>query len=233
MPKMVGLVKPLKPEWMDRAAELFIEGQQIGQIKQSINEYLSYEIKSAIVVSKTRESLVNLWGNATHRTDRIRDLAIETYMNEPKSRNAVHWSLMLLTYPVFADIAGYIGRISSMQDTFTKSWVREKLYGSWGERNELIQSVTHIVRTMIEFGALERVKMGTYRTKSKMLSGDLAKRLLVETSKALSAQAYYELSELTNVPQMFPFDYTVTHEWIYNTGYFEMTGVAGRPVMVN
>ena len=45
-------------------------------------------------------------------------------------------------------------------------------------------------------------------------------------------KAYYEPSELSNVPQMFPFEYTVDSDLIFGTHEFELGNFGGSPVVV-
>ena len=42
-----------------------------------------------------------------------------------------------------------------------------------------------------------------------------------------------ELSELSTIPQFFPFVFDVTHEWIYRTGFFELSNIGGKAVLMD
>ena len=54
MAKMVGLSRNLKLPWLNKAAELVLRGQTEQEIKEELNEYLRFEIASAINIRKTR-----------------------------------------------------------------------------------------------------------------------------------------------------------------------------------
>ena len=49
MAKMVGLSRNLKLPWLNEVVRLYVEGLEDDQIKEQLNEYLSYEIGSPTV----------------------------------------------------------------------------------------------------------------------------------------------------------------------------------------
>ena len=61
MAKMVGLSRNLKLPWLNEVVRLYAEGLDDNQIKEKLNEYLSFEIGSPTVLRKTREILMNIW----------------------------------------------------------------------------------------------------------------------------------------------------------------------------
>ena len=61
MAKMVGLSRTIKLPWLNKAAKLYQENLSQEEYKAQMNEYLSFEIESAIVLRKTREILMNVW----------------------------------------------------------------------------------------------------------------------------------------------------------------------------
>ena len=60
MAKMIGLSRNLKLQWLNKVVELVLEGLPEPEIKEQLNEYLKFEIVSAINVRKTREILMNI-----------------------------------------------------------------------------------------------------------------------------------------------------------------------------
>ena len=61
MAKMVGLSRKLKLPWLKYTVDLVADGTSESEIKDKLNEYLSYEIESPTVLRKTREILMNIW----------------------------------------------------------------------------------------------------------------------------------------------------------------------------
>ena len=232
MAKMVGLSRAIKMEWLDKIVSLVQEGHSEAEIKSMLNEYLSFEIESPTVLRKTREILMNTWVYPLEGAGDIREVALNAYKTEKANRLALHWCMMLLAYPIFCDITGLIGKLSTIQDTFTTSWLREKIYEEWGERATLLHSSAKLLQILVYLGAIERVKTGEYRIKQYPVFDSETIRVIVMTAMKLKLKAYYELSELSIIPQFFPFVFDVTHEWIYSTGYFKLSNFGGKAVLM-
>ena len=73
MAKMVGLSRNLKLPWLNEVVRLYAEGLDDNQIKEKLNEYLSFEIGSPTVLRKTREILMNIWVYENDYTAALRD----------------------------------------------------------------------------------------------------------------------------------------------------------------
>lgn len=233
MAKMVGLARPVKIEWLNRTVELLLDGKSVDEIKADLNEYLSFEIDSPTSLRKTRESLINTWIVDSQESADVRAAALEAYKTGKASKLALHWCMLSLSYPIFADIATLIGKISHIQDEFTTAWVKEKLYESWGERTTLDVPVKNILRTLVDFGTLCKVKTGVYRIQQVPILDEDSIKIIVLTILTQKQKAYYEISEIASTPQMFPFIFDVTYEWIYNAGCFTLTNFGGKAVLMS
>jgi len=44
----------------------------------------------------------------------------------------------------------------------------------------------------------------------------------------LKERAYYEVSELPSISQMFPFDYAVSLEWLHNSPKYMLNNYGGK-----
>lgn len=233
MAKMVGLARPLRLEWMNKTVDLILEGKNPSQIKDELNEYLSFEIDSPTSLRKTRESLINIWFADQDVSKNIRDSALKAYPTVRNNSLALHWCMLIVAYPIFADISSLIGKVSTIEETFTTMWIREKLYESWGKRTTLDVPVKNILRTMVGFGVLEKVKTGVYKIKQRPVLDDASRRIIVKTILSLKQKAYYEISDLPFAPQMFPFVFDITHEFIYNSGCFGLSNFGGKAVIIS
>jgi len=145
MAKIVGLSRSIKLEWLNKTAELVLEGKEETQIKDELNEYLSFEIKSPTNLRKTREILMTIWVRTPDKLAALKKQALEAYQDEKSNKLAIHWSLMLVAYPVFSDVCALIGKLTNIQETFAASWLKEKLFEAWGERTTLFHSSDKIL----------------------------------------------------------------------------------------
>lgn len=228
MAKIIGLSRSIKLEWLNKTVELVLEGKDETQIKDELNEYLSFEIKSAINLRKTREILMTIWVRTPEELSTLKQLALEAYKDEKSNKLALHWSMMLVAYPVFCDVCALIGKLTNIQDTFTTSWLKEKLFEMWGERTTLFHSSDKILQTLKLIGAIENEKVGVYRIKKYPVTDSKTIQVLLMAILSLKEKAYYEVVELSSVPQTFPFEYSVSHEWLHDSDLFTLNNFGGK-----
>jgi len=233
MAKMVGLSRTIKIEWLNKVVSLVNEGMTPENIKEVLNDYIGFEISSLDNIRKSRDILMNLWVYPfeDEKANLIRKQALEAIKNENEDKLAMHWCMLLLYYPVFVDVTGMIGKLSSMQDSFSLAWLKDKMFEEWGERTTLFHSLDKIMQTLRQIGAVDS-KNGVYTVNHYEIKDAATKKILLKTILALKMQAYYEPSELSNVSQMFPFEYTVDSELIFGNQDFELGNFGGSPVVV-
>lgn len=231
MAKIVGFSRPIKIEWLNRTVELILEGKDESRIKDELNQYLAFEIKSPTNIRKTREILMTIWVNAPAEALSLKQAAILAYKIDNTGRLAAHWSMMLLAYPVFSDICSLIGKIAKIQDTFTVGWLKDRLAETWGERPTLIYSIDRIMSTLKSVGAVESVKTGIYKIKKHEITSANGLGVLLMAMLLLKEKAYYDVSELSCLPKLFPFVFDVSHEWLHYDEKFSMSNFGGRVVL--
>ncbi|OHW63398.1 hypothetical protein EUAN_02620 [Andreesenia angusta] len=231
MAKMIGMSRGIKLEWLDKTVDLIIEGKNEEDIKSELNEYLSFEIKSATNLRKSREILMNIWVRTADDVEEIKEFAIELCKRECSSRRVAHWCMMLITYPVFSDVCSLIGKITDMQEKFKTGWLKQKLFDFWGESSTLLHSTDKILQTLKQFGAIESLEKGEYKAKTYEVKSEAEESLIAMTIIALNDKAYYEVSELSSIPQMFPFRYSISHEMLHNSELFALNNFGGKVVV--
>lgn len=231
MAKMIGLSRSIKLEWLNKTVELVLEGKDETQIKDELNEYLSFEIKSSTNLRKTREILMTIWVRTPDKLAELKKQALEAYQDEKSNKLAIHWSMMLVAYPVFSDVCALIGKLTNIQDTFTTSWLKEKLFEVWGERTTLFHSSDKILQTLKLIGAIKNEKVGVYRINKYPVTDVKTIQVLLMAILNLKEKAYYEVAELSSVPQAFPFEYNVSLEWLHNSDMFTLSNFGGKIVV--
>lgn len=231
MSKIVGLSRAIKPEWLNKTVEFVLQGDDDATIKEKLNEYLSFEIESPTNLRKTREILLTVWVKPAAFAPEIHSKAVEAFRSERSNKLALSWAMLLLAYPVFADVTGLIGKISNVQDTFTTSWLREKLHEEWGERTTLLHTCDKILQTLKYLGTIESVKTGVYRIKQYKVSDEKTISVLLLSLLALELKAYYGIPELSRIPLFFPFEYSLSTDWLHKSPDFTLENFGGKTVL--
>jgi len=231
MAKLVGLSRPIKLEWLNKTVELIKEGKTEEEIKDALNEYLSFEILSPTNLRKTREILMLIWVKTPDEMLKIRELALEIYEKENIEKLVIHWCMLLLAYPVFSEVCSLIGKLTDIQETYTTAWLKHKLFDSWGERTTLLHFVDKMLQTLKYLGVVDNEKKGVYKILTIDIKDDQTKILIALTIISANNNTYYEISELSQVPHMFPFNYSITHELLHCSDFFTLNNFGGKVVV--
>lgn len=228
MAKMVGLSRSIKLPWLDKTVELMGQDLSEQELKDALNEYLSFEIGSPTVLRKTREILMHTWYYDEPETKAIRDQALDLIRKNLDDKLALHWCMLLAAYPVFQDVTRLIGKIIEFQDEFTVKQLRQKLYDEWGERATLLHSLEKIIATMRNLGAIEADKPGTYHAvKRKIRSQDVAD-FMIYVVISLGDASYYSVQDLKEMECLFPFEYQVSKETLAADERFVISNFGGE-----
>ena len=132
---------------------------------------------------------------------------------------------------VFADVCSLIGKLSNIQDTFSTAWLKEKLFEIWGERGTLVHSTGRTLQTLRNLGVIENEKVSVFRIKKHDVTAQKSIQVLLMALLSLREKAYYEISELSCVPQFFPFIFDVSYEWLHNSEVFKLNNFGGKIVL--
>ncbi len=229
MAKMVGLSRNLKLPWLNEVVRLYVEGLEDDQIKEQLNEYLSYEIGSPTVLRKTREILMNIWVYENDYTDSLRNEALRLIQKDSDYALPVHWCMMLAAYPVFRDMCRLIGKIGEFEEKITMKQIKQKLFDEWGERSTLYHSIDKLVATLKALDVLESSKVGVYSIKTHSFSKPEIVNFLLYTMMKIDDVGYYSLLNLENSLYLFPFEYQVSKESIMADDRF-MLGTFGGEI---
>lgn len=232
MAKMVGLSRNLKLPWLNEVVRLYAEGLDDNQIKEKLNEYLSFEIGSPTVLRKTREILMNIWVYENDYTAALRDEALRLFQKDSDYALPVHWCMMLAAYPVFQDMCRLIGKIGEFEETITTKQIKQKLFDEWGERSTLYHSSDKLISTLKALEALDSEKTGVYSIKKHEFSKPEIVDFLLYAMMKIDDAGYYSLLDLENSVYLFPFEYKVSKETILMDDRFT-TGTFGGELSIS
>jgi len=231
MGKIVGLSRVIKPEWLNKTVEFIVQGEDISSIKEKLNDYLSFEIQSPTNLRLTREILMGIWVKTSESAPIIHKIALDAYKSGQSDKMALHWAMIMIAYPVFSDVTCRIGKIGLIQDTFATSWLKTKLTETWGHRATLFHSCDKILQTLKALGAIENKKVGIYGIKKHEITDEKTITVLLLSLLALNRQAYYDIAELGNNPLFFPFEFSVSLDWLHRSLLFNLSNIGGKTVL--
>ena len=228
MAKTVGLSRNIKMQWLNKAVALLYDNLEETEYKSALNEYLGFEIGSAINIRKTREILMHLWFYKDDETNDIRELGLSLIRAYPDYALPIHWCMILITYPVFADVCKLIGRISDFQEEITLAQLKQKLFDEWGERTTLFHSTDKIIMTMKDMGVLSCEKPGKYHIQKYPISNEQIVNYMLLVAIKVGENSYYTLPDLTNIGVLFPFEYRMNKEQLITDDHFVINNFGGE-----
>ena len=228
MAKMVGLSRNLKLQWLNKTVELVLEDLKDVEIKEQLNEYLSFEIESPTNIRKTREILMNIWVYENDYTDKIKETALNLIRRYPEYSMPIHWCMMLAAYPVFDDMCKLIGKMAEFQEEITLAQLKQKLFDEWGERTTLYHSIDKLMATLKALEALSCQKPGKYHVNTHKINNSEVVSFMVYAMMLVDDRGYYTFTEINSSTYLFPFAYKLEKETLFEDSRFAMNNIGGE-----
>lgn len=226
----VGLARNIKLKWLNKTVAFMERTQDIAELKELLNEYLSFEITSADNIRKTRDILLNLWVRDDDGNKPLKEEAFRLIQMYPDDAMAIHWVLMLLRYPVFVDTCDAIGKLAVMQELIPLEQIKEKLYDKWGERNTLLHSTPKVIQTIKDLGAMKGT--GKYRTIKTEVNSEKVADFILKVAMIVDGNSYYTYDEITEFSFLFPLSYSISKEHLYESEIFSVHNT-GREMAIS
>ncbi len=228
MAKMVGLSRNIKLRWLDKTVEFVLENKSEEEIKEELNDYLSYEIKSKDNLRKTREILLNIWVYSKANHPKLHQRALGLIKKYPDDALCMHWCMMLLAYPVLSDVSVLFSNLSEYQEEITLSQIKNKMFDEWGERTTLYHSLDKMIQTLKDLGILNSEKVGRYKVIKHTISQKEIVNFMVLAALHLKEETYYPVSELEHIKQYFAFDYTIDRTSLFKEDSLVVSNFGGN-----
>jgi hypothetical protein len=230
--RMVGFTRIIRTPWLDKTLELAADGLSPMEMREQLEEYLSFEIASATNRRKTREILLLPWTGEGDALASLRPEALNLAQSHPHDLLPVHWGMLLATFPMFADIVRLIGKMSEYQDELTSAQIKQKVVDEWGERPTVVKGSEKVLASLNAMGVVKRVKIGRYTLTDKTSVDEDLSLFLVHADMLAYPTGYRTFGELTRLPEMFPFELRMSKERLFEDERFSV-GNFGREFTVS
>jgi hypothetical protein len=211
----IGFDRRIDREWLDAAAGKAASGATAQEVRAYVWNLLDGAVTGNAHGSarhKTTTVLHHLWGDVPEPAKAMRERALAAFADcAPEERLALHWAMMLGTYPVFTDMASAVGRLLMLQGQFTLAHLTRRLVEGWGERSTLARASQRVVRSMVQWGVLrDTTSSGVYEAvpRRKKIASAVAV-LLIEALLVDAEESALCFDQLASHPAFFPFDLDV------------------------
>jgi hypothetical protein len=224
----IGFDRRIALEWLDAAAAQAAAGAPTDEMRAYLWNLLDGAVsgdKFNSARGKTVTVLNHIWGEVPGPAASLRErAAAQLEGSTPDERLALHWAMMVGTYPVFTDTAAAVGRLLTLQGSFTLAHLTRRLVGVWGERSTLERAGQRIVRSMVQWGVLrDTATRGMYEAVPRRRKvGPAVGTVLIEALLVDAEEASLHLDQLTGHPAIFPFDLDVNASHVRGASQFRV-----------
>ncbi len=207
----VGFDRPVDISWLDAVAAKVAEGASPPDVRKYLYSVLEGAVSGDTKNSargKTVTVLSHIWCLVPEPATALRDRAVQRLAKAtPEERLAIHWAMMIGTYPFFTDLAAALGKLLSLHGFVALSQLKRRMVETWGERSTITRAIPRILRSMVQWRVLKDTgEKGVYaaagdpRPVSNQVAELLVEALLVDTD-----QDMIEVEQLLGHPALFPF----------------------------
>jgi hypothetical protein len=210
--KVVGFDRKLELSWLDATAAQVASGATADELHAYLWKMLDGSVSAGSSGfnsdrGKTITVLKRIWCLVPDRFVSLRDRALPMLQDvKPDERLAVHWSMCMVAYPFFFDVASAVGRLLSLQGAVQTSEVRRRAAEIWGDRVITRNGSQRILRCFVAWGALRDAgPRGTYEAaEARIVVSGPSAELLVE-ALLLRTGRPVPVAQVSSHPALFPF----------------------------
>jgi hypothetical protein len=211
----IGFDRRIDLEWLDAAASRAAIGDSAAEVRKHLWVMLEGVVRGSNSKSargKTITVLSHIWADVPEVALQLRSRALaELGKVEPSERLALHWAMMLGTYPLFGDVATTVGKVLALQETLSLAQLTKRLVDAWGARSTMVRAAQRIVRSMVQWGVLrDAPSRGSYALTKRLAVGEKASRILVEAALLDSGVNALSVGQVMGLPVLFPFSLQIS-----------------------
>jgi hypothetical protein len=224
----IGFDRRIDIEWLDAVAGKVAAGSSAEEVREFLWTLLDGAVTGDKVNSargKTVTVLSHIWSQVPAQAVGLRDRALGLLSDVGAGdRLALHWAMVLGTYPLMVDVADAIGRLLALQGNVALSQLTRRLVETWGERSTMIRAVQRVVRSMVQWGVLADtddlgiyVASGTPRRVAAPVAELLVEALLLDTDHQVMP-----VDQLVGNPALFPFKLELNGHQLRQASQFQV-----------
>lgn len=224
----IGFDRRIDIEWLNAAAAQAAAGSGVAEMRERLWSLLEGAVSGDRANSargKTVTVLNRIWGEVPSSAEPLRQRAIAQFAAcRDEERLALHWAMMIGTYPVFADVVSATGRLLALQGHFTLAHLTRRLIGSWGKRSTLERAAQRIVRSMVQWGVVrDTATRGVFEgvSRKQRIAADPG-MVLIEALLVDAGDALLSFDQLIGHPALFPFSIELNSRQIRSASQFSV-----------
>jgi len=164
----IGFSQPIELPWLEQTAFLVASGRGPDQVRASLNDFLASKIpvpnESAHGSRYKRISiLMRTWVLLKPKSHAFHHQALALIRALPSSEHLpLHYGMTITAYPFFAAVSENIGRLLTLQESFTIEHIQRRMRETLGQRDTVKYATTRVVRSLVDWKCLLQTKRSSY-----------------------------------------------------------------------
>ena len=152
---LVGFDRYIEREWLDKTATWVIDGKTPKEVHCLIDEFLDPFINGETSQRKTKNVLSGAWVKTTEDNEHFKQQAKLLYQTASTSeRLAIHYGMVIASYPFFYSLSKILGRLFKLQDEVTNKEFYRRVIETVGDRESIKRAAARYLQSMVEWQLL-------------------------------------------------------------------------------
>ena len=205
---LVGFDRYVEKAWMDYAAQLAVEGKELADAIDLLDQHLLPSVSGTASRKNTRSILTTIWLKTGDEERKFKKEAVSLFASaNGEERLAIHYGMSMATYPFFLSLGKVLGRLFKLQDEITNAEFYRRVIESIGDRDSIKRAAARYLQSLIEWGIIEQsgkaaVKPGS---KNQLINAELI-TWLYSSVLFSSDRERLSVDEIASDPVWFPFE---------------------------
>ena len=209
----IGFSQRVRLEWLEQTANYVLAGNNKTQVNGALQELLKEKVSvGGQAVRGNREKIITIllkvWVTVPKELEplRLEGLNLLRQISRPEHL-AVHWGMVMATYPFWADVAAQVGRLLKLQGSAVAVQIQRRVREQHGERETVSRAARRVLRSFHDWGVLSETETQGIYHPGMSLDIDDPKLLgwLIEAALRARTNGSVPLKELIESPSLFPF----------------------------
>lgn len=212
----VGFTQRVQLAWLEWAAELAVSKVPPPEAR----EELQVRLRPLVSVGgddnrsnrgKVMGILMKTWVTPSSSLTALHADALSLFQVVPKEQHlALHWGMVMATYPYFGTVVDAVGRLLALQETVSITQVARRVEEVYGQRRSIKRGTQRAFYTLYDWGVIAKTEQHSIYgpvPRVKIYDSKLASWLIEAALISRNAQSI-PWSAALQQPALFPFSMT-------------------------
>lgn len=205
---LVGFDRFIALDWANYALELSLHSEGNDKSVSQLKTWLSLRVSGNDAIRKTSNVLGRIWLDANYEKSYFRTEAQHITHTAKKADNVIfHWGMAILTFPFFHETCFQIGRLLSLQTSFTRQEIHIRMAEKYSNQGTVPRSTDRIMQSLVDWKLLKKVSAKNLGSQRHKTNDVRVKKWLLEVMVFSAQQKRIPLNSFYKLPELFAFEF--------------------------